>query len=97
MKDYLAIVEDVMKKHADARDDDFRLYGWVCKRMCPQIMNLQFKQVLWQNAELGLPSYETITRARRKVQEINPSLRGKKYKKRQEKQTDYIERFGGLI
>ena len=93
MKDYLALVEKMLKIHPDARDDDFRLYGWVCKEICPQIMDLPFKQVLWQNNQLGLPSYETVTRARRKAQEQHESLRGKKYHKRQEKQIDYIERF----
>lgn len=97
MKDYLTIVESVLAEHPDARDDDFRLYGWVCKRMCPDVMDLSFKEVLWKSTKLGLPSYETVTRARRKAQETNPALRGKKYKKRQERQADYIEQFGGLI
>lgn len=97
MKDYLAIVETVLREHADAKDDDFRLYGWVCKKMCPEVMDMAFKEVLWKSGRLGLPSYETVTRARRKAQELHPELRGKKYKKRQERQAEYIEQFGGII
>lgn len=93
MKDYLQIVEYMLKKHPDARDDDFRLYGWVCRAVCPQVMDMPFKQVLWQNSELGLPTYETVTRARRKLQQTRVDLRGKKYQKRQEKQVDYKETF----
>ena len=93
MTDYLQIVEDVLKKHKDARDDDFRLYGWVCKVLCPNVMNLSFKEALWRNKDLGLPSYETVTRARRKLQQTRVDLRGEKYYKRQEKQTEYKETF----
>ena len=93
MRDYLNVVENILKNHADARDDDFRLYGWVCKKVCPDVMNLQFKQVLWQNKELDLPTYETITRCRRKLQEKHPEYRGKKYNRRMEEQENYISTF----
>lgn len=93
MRDYLQIVEDILTKHPDARDDDFRLYGWVCRSVCPNVMDLSFKQVLWQNNELGLPTYETVTRARRKLQQTRVDLRGKKYYKRQEKQVEYKETY----
>lgn len=94
MRDYKNIVEDVLRNHPDARDDDFRLYGWACKAICPEVMDMPFKKVMWMSSSLDLPSYETITRQRRKLQEQNPELRGKKYQKRQERQADYKETFG---
>ena len=94
MRNYQNIVEFMLRNHPDARDDDFRLYGWVCKALNPEVMDLKFKQVLWQRAQLDLPSYETIRRTRQKLQHDNPELRGKLYAKRQEKQSEYIERFG---
>jgi hypothetical protein len=36
-------------------------------------------------------SFESITRARRKLQEIDPSLRGKAWEKRHNRQTEVIE------
>lgn len=93
MRDYSKVVEHILKNHPDARDDDLRLFGWVCRYVCPTVMDMSFKEVLWKNADLGLPSYETITRARRKAQELYPALRGKKYQKRQEKQGEYKDQF----
>ena len=94
MRDYSSIVEHMLKYHLDARDDDFRLYGWVCKAICPNVMDMAFKQVMWQHKELDLPSFETIRRTRQKLQPDNPELRGKVYEKRMEKQGEYIMKFG---
>ncbi len=43
-----------------------------------------------------LTSADTITRARRKVQEENISLRGKSYKERQKKQEEVIQQLKSL-
>ena len=94
MKNYYDIVKEVLQDHPDARDDDFRCFGWVCRKVCPSIMQMPFNMVLWQNKQLGLPSYESITRARRKVQEKCVDLRGKKYQARQDRQADYIAEYG---
>lgn len=94
MKDYMNIVETILKNHPDARDSDFRLFGWVCANLKPDVMNLPFKQVMWQHKELDLPSFETIRRTRQKLQHDKPELRGKAYEKRQAKQSEYITKFG---
>ena len=93
MKDFLTLVTKILTEHAVTRDDDFKLYVWVCYELCPENMDGKFSKTMWNHEELGLPSYETVTRARRKAQEMNPALRGTKYKKRQERQEDYIETF----
>jgi hypothetical protein len=41
-----------------------------------------------------LPSMESITRARRKLQELHPELRGLKYDKRQNNQKIYKQDLG---
>ena len=94
MRDYKTIVETILKKHPDARDSDFRLYGWACAILKPNVMDLPFKQVMWQHKELDLPSFDTIQRTRQKLQHDNPELRGKAYEKRMEKQTEYKDKFG---
>ena len=94
IKDFKNIVEKVLKEHPITRDDDFKLYVWICQEMCPEVMGDKFSVVLWNHLELGMPSYETITRARQALQHDKPELRGKKYAQRHKKQTDYIEAFG---
>jgi len=93
MKDITTIVEQVLRDHEDARDSDFRAIGWVIKITRPDLMPMSFSAVLWNHKALGLPSFESITRARRKLQHDKPELRGKVYEKRLAKQTEYIEKY----
>ena len=74
--------------------DDYKLFGWICKLMCPELMKKPFDEVIWYHSENGLPSYETVTRARQALQHDKPELRGKKYQERLAKQSDYIDEFG---
>lgn len=92
--DYKLIVEDLLKEVPCTRDDDNKLYVWVISKMNPEAMNMPFGKTFFYASENGLPSYETIRRTRQKLQHDKPSLRGKAYEKRQEKQNDYIRAFG---
>ena len=92
--DIMAQVEKIMREHPEARDDDFKLYGWACKESDARVMQLTFTQVLWNASKLNIPSYESVTRARRKLQELHPELIGKKYQARQSKQSEYISNYG---
>lgn len=94
MKDHLTLVENILRAHPVTRDDDFRLYVWACFMIKPELMHMKFEQAMWFHDENGLPSYESITRARRKLQEQIPELRGKKYKERQARQEEYINKYG---
>lgn len=93
MKDLTEIVKKVLQDHKDARDSDFRTIGWVYASAKPEVMNLPFKQVLWNHAQFDLPSFETIRRTRQKLQHDFPELRGEVYEKRMEKQSEYINKF----
>lgn len=94
MKNYKDIVERVLREHPVTKDDDYKLFGWICKLMCPELMKKPFDEVIWYHSENGLPSYETVTRARQALQHDKPELRGKKYQERLAKQSDYIDEFG---
>jgi hypothetical protein len=48
-----------------------------------------FYEAVYNHQKYGLPSYESVTRARRKVQENEPALRGKTRKKRKELEEEY--------
>ena len=93
MNDLSDIVKKILTEHKEARDDDFKVIGWVVKAMRPDIMGYSFGSVLWNHAAFGLPSFETIRRTRQKLQHDNPELRGDLYMKRMEKQTEFIEKF----
>lgn len=70
------IVEDVLEAMPLTRGSDDLLYIEVCKRMAdPHIMSMSFEKVLQYRANIGLPSMETVTRARRKIQENKANLR----------------------
>ena len=94
MKDYKTIVERVLKEHPETRDDDHKLFVWVCYYEKPELLEETFSRVFWNHSENGLPSFETIRRTRQKLQEKKTSLRGKKYEARQAKQSDYIKTYG---
>ena len=97
MKDLNEIVTQVLTDHPGARDDDFKVIGYVIKAICPQAMNLTLGQALWSHSKLNLPSFETIRRTRQKIQHDRPELRGELYLKRMEKQAEYVEQFSEVI
>ena len=95
MKDLSETVKKILEDHPEARDDDFKVIGYVVKEMSPDAMKLNFGQVLWNHNKLNLPSFETIRRTRQKLQHDIPELRGNVYKERMEKQMEYIDKFSG--
>ena len=95
MNDLNEIVKRILEEHPEARDDDFKVIGYVVKEMSPTAMKLNFGQVLWNHNKLNLPSFETIRRTRQKLQHDIPELRGNVYKERMEKQMEYIDKFSG--
>ena len=97
MKDLNEIVKQVLIEYPDARDDDYKVIGYVIKAMCPTAMKLTFGQALWNHTKLDLPSFETIRRTRQKIQHDIPELRGELYLKRMEKQAEYIDQFSEVV
>ncbi len=95
MKDLSELVKSILAEHKEARDDDFKVIGYVVKDLNPEAMHLTFGQTLWNHSKLNLPSFETIRRTRQKIQHDHPELRGELYQQRMEKQTEYANQFGG--
>ena len=90
------IIKALLTQYTDLRDSDDMLVAWIWKTQVdkmnyPQLSADKFLQMM---AKGMLPSSETITRTRRKVQEENPELRGKKYKERQAKQEQVKKDLG---
>lgn len=86
------LVKDILKMYKNAREDDYVLYGFVLNAY-----NTSVKDSFWTIAQKvrkkELPSFETVSRARRKVQELHPELKGaiQNSRARLEKTKEFIE------
>ena len=90
---YKDIVFDLLSKHPVLRDNDTLLISLVWNTQLEQkdyIGSRDFLDVM----QLGyLAKPESVTRARRKIQEDNPLLRGKTHGKRQEEQSNVLNQL----
>lgn len=71
------IVTRILSEREDARKDDFVLFSYVLDEMGVPL-NFDMRTMLHNHVIFGLPSFESITRARRKAQEVNPELKDAK-------------------
>ena len=76
-------VEKFLTKYPLLRDDDERLMANIWSSHIGNLEDIDGKEILHMLANHKLPSYESISRCRRKIQEIKPELRGEKWAKRQ--------------
>jgi hypothetical protein len=90
-------VEILLKKHKHLRDDDNKLWANVCFKHCKKLGFKPHEQTAMEFLALlssgSLPSFESISRCRRKLQEQHPQLRGDKYQERQGEQKKVIEQI----
>lgn len=88
------IVAEALQNVPATRGDNFILYIEVLRKFIDPKMSLQ--AVFENHKTLGIPSLETITRCRRKIQERNPELRDEaadKVRKDEEKEfVDYARK-----
>jgi len=78
------VVYKVLLNNKKARKDDFILILEVIREYCPVLLEYKFEIVFLEHKELGLPSFESITRARRKLQKLYPFLLDNETKKKRE-------------
>ena len=73
--------------------DDNVLYIDVIYQINPAYVNVNFKMNFMNARKLGLPAFESVSRARRKLQSENENLRGssENQKAREERQIDMFE------
>lgn len=74
------LVREALTNKPATRDDDFLLMFEVYKHYIGSIEfhYLSIAYVLENHRDFGLPSFESITRARRKLQELDPALASSK-------------------
>ena len=69
------VVKEVLTEIPETRDDDFKLIAEVYYKMNFNIASTSFALMMLGHKEFGLPPFESITRARRKLQATYESLR----------------------
>lgn len=93
MRDYYNAVRQILIENPATRDDDMLLYGAFMAKFNLVSYDKTFYDVMSNAKKWGLPSYESITRARRKVQEKEPLLQGERRKQRMEEEAKYHEYY----
>ena len=68
-------VKDIMAHDVKARGNDMYLYVQVSKLKNVDAIKMPFYVVMCDYSKYGLPNYETVSRARRKVQSEHPELK----------------------
>ena len=83
-------IELMLRQHPSLRDDDNRLYVNLILQLDEVLKNQETKvnYLLSNMAHGNYPAFESVTRARRKIQEKFEELRGDKYNKRKEKEQE---------
>ena len=69
-------VRAILEKDEEARNDDMTLYLAVCNACLKGAGAMPFAEVMSQYRHLGLPSFESVCRTRRRLQEKHPELAG---------------------
>lgn len=93
MKDHYTEVKRILNTWPATRDDDMLLYAIFVAESRLVSSDETFYKVMSTAKARKLPSYESVTRARRKVQENEPDTRGKRYKARQAEEKIYHEHY----
>ena len=85
------IVEQALIEEPATRGDNFLLYVAVLKKFIDPKMSLE--DVFNNHVLLGIPSLESITRCRRKLQEQNPQLRDEKTSEIRSSEIDEYQKY----
>lgn len=92
LKRYEDIVKPILVSDVRAREDDWYLYGKVLYTLYPELETIPKHDLFLWHKQLGLPSYESVTRTRRRLQRKYPDLASERVRqKRLEEQEVYKE------
>ena len=75
------MVFKILTRSLEARNDDYVLMAEIIAEYYPQVAELPFQTALREHEKYGVPSFESFTRVRRKIQASIPALRGNRKKK----------------
>lgn len=86
-------VVEILKTRPITRGDNFLLYGTVLARLGIDL-NMSVKDFLRQHEKLKAPSFESVTRCRRKIQEYGELLPDTKTIQKREQEQDKFYAYG---
>ena len=69
-------VKAILEKNGDARNDDMVLYLALCNVCLKDAGAMPLAEIMTQHKYLGLPSFESVSRTRRRLQARHPELLG---------------------
>lgn len=87
------LVAELLSTKPMTRDDDFLLIGAVYKA-CGVDLNDSMRNILLNHKQYNLPSFESITRARRKFLETHPEYSGNNVEARDNEESNYHFYYG---
>ena len=86
------MVFKILTRSLEARNDDYVLMAEVITEYYPQVAGIPFQEALREHERYGVPSFESFTRVRRKIQARIPALAGdRKRKQRAEMEQQFRE------
>ena len=96
LRNLKGIIERQLRDKPELRDSDNKLvariwYNHIENRSPIPVSAMSATDLLIGIGNNELPGWSSIVRVRRKIQQLNPDLRGKKYQKRQESRKIYIK------
>ena len=70
------LVKTILEEEPKARNSFSYLYYMICLKKNPKVLGMTFAQVLMNMKDLKLPPFESVRRARQKLQASYPELAG---------------------
>lgn len=80
------IVKPILEQHPETRGDDFLLYAEVIREYRPELAELSVIDFFVAHKDLYCPSYESVSRVRRRLQQKHPELLSEKAKEKRAKE-----------
>jgi hypothetical protein len=93
---YEEIIKPILERDERARNDDFYLYSEVLWELNPDALRLNVVTALRNHSDLNLPNYESVTRARRKVQAKHPELESERTRRRRLKEQEAYKEYAKI-
>lgn len=88
-----AMVLEVLQEVEAARSDDYILFAEIIDRFYPEVRSIPFCVALMRHNEMAVPSYESITRVRRKVQRKFPEFESERARARRERREQVYKNY----
>ena len=87
------IIKPILEELPETRGDDFLLYLAVIERCRPDLQNLSVSAFFKLHKDLYCPSYDSVTRVRRRLQKKHPELCFEEAKHKREKEREVYTQY----